>query len=113
MRRWGFIYLQRHLVTRSTLRIFFRTEATGYRFRSSSSRSLLDIQLPDTSSEEAARQLQADEQTRAIPTIAVTGMQRSARSLPRRRHHLPLLTEIHDAICRKPTIFKFFLKYGM
>ena len=33
---------------------------------------LLDIQLPDTSGEEAARRLKADEQTRAIPIIAVT-----------------------------------------
>ena len=33
---------------------------------------LLDIQLPDISGEEAARQLKADPQTRAIPIIAVT-----------------------------------------
>ena len=33
---------------------------------------LLDIQLPDISGVEAARQLKADEETRAIPIIAVT-----------------------------------------
>ena len=33
---------------------------------------LLDIQLPDISGMEAARQLKADEETRAIPIIAVT-----------------------------------------
>jgi two-component system cell cycle response regulator DivK len=33
---------------------------------------LLDIQLPDISGKEAARQLKADPQTRAIPIIAVT-----------------------------------------
>ena len=33
---------------------------------------LLDIQLPDIPGEEAARQLKADPQTRAIPIIAVT-----------------------------------------
>jgi two-component system cell cycle response regulator DivK len=33
---------------------------------------LLDIQLPDISGEEAARQLKADPQTSAIPIIAVT-----------------------------------------
>ena len=33
---------------------------------------LLDIQLPDISGMEAARQLKADEGTRAIPIIAVT-----------------------------------------
>ncbi len=33
---------------------------------------LMDIQLPDISGEEAARRLKADEQTRAIPIIAVT-----------------------------------------
>lgn len=33
---------------------------------------LMDIQLPDISGVEAARQLKADEDTRAIPIIAVT-----------------------------------------
>jgi two-component system cell cycle response regulator DivK len=33
---------------------------------------LLDIQLPDISGMEAARRLKADEETRAIPIIAVT-----------------------------------------
>src|ERR1700682_2143166 len=33
---------------------------------------LMDIQLPDISGTEAARQLKADEQTRTIPIIAVT-----------------------------------------
>ena len=33
---------------------------------------LLDIQLPDISGMEAARQLKADDETRAIPVIAVT-----------------------------------------
>jgi two-component system, cell cycle response regulator DivK len=33
---------------------------------------LLDIQLPDISGMEVARQLKADEETRAIPIIAVT-----------------------------------------
>jgi two-component system cell cycle response regulator DivK len=33
---------------------------------------ILDIQLPDISGLEAARRLKADEQTRAIPIIAVT-----------------------------------------
>jgi two-component system, cell cycle response regulator DivK len=33
---------------------------------------LLDIQLPDISGMEAARQLKADQETRAIPIIAVT-----------------------------------------
>jgi len=33
---------------------------------------LLDIQLPDVSGTEVARRLKADEQTRAIPIVAVT-----------------------------------------
>jgi two-component system cell cycle response regulator DivK len=38
---------------------------------------LLDIQLPDIPGMDAARQLKADEETRAIPLIAVTAFARS------------------------------------
>jgi len=63
---------------------------------------LLDIQLPDVSGIEVARRLKADEQTRAIPIIAVT-----AFAMPGER------TEILDSGCddyiSKPLNIREFL----
>jgi len=63
---------------------------------------LLDIQLPDVSGTEVARRLKADEQTRAIPIIAVT-----AFAMPGER------TEILDSGCddyiSKPFSIRDFL----
>jgi two-component system cell cycle response regulator DivK len=56
---------------------------------------LLDIQLPDISGTEVARRLKADEQTRAIPIIAVT-----AFAMPGER--IEILNSGCDAYISKP-----------
>jgi two-component system cell cycle response regulator DivK len=63
---------------------------------------LLDIQLPDISGTEVARRLKADEQTRAIPIIAVT-----AFAMPGERTEI--LNSGCDAYISKPTNIQEFL----
>jgi two-component system cell cycle response regulator DivK len=63
---------------------------------------LLDIQLPDISGTEVARRLKADEQTRAIPIIAVT-----AFAMPGER--IEILNSGCDAYISKPFNIREFL----
>jgi len=64
---------------------------------------LMDLQLPDISGFDAARQLKADEETRAIPIIAVT-----AFALAGDEHRA--LTSGCDAYLAKPIVIREFLE---
>jgi two-component system cell cycle response regulator DivK len=63
----------------------------------------MDIQLPDISGMEATRRLKADEQTRAIPIIAVTAFAMSG-------DEAKVLASGCDAYVSKPSNIVEFLK---
>ncbi len=63
---------------------------------------LMDLQLPDLSGLEATRQLKADDETRAIPVIAVTAFAMAGDERKARDHGC-------DAYVAKPIVLRDFL----
>jgi two-component system, cell cycle response regulator DivK len=63
---------------------------------------LMDLQLPDLSGLDATRQLKADEETRAIPVIAVTAFAMAGDEKKARDHGC-------DAYVTKPIVLRDFL----